>query len=128
MASIIRSCWQNTASLRPRFQDLERRLKSLDVNTNGPGGINRRENTEEAKVLFDVFPRHIAEKLMAGQRDLIQPEHRECVTIFFCDIVGFTDISSQLDPLKVSEMLHRLYSTFDALSNEHKVFKVAAIY
>jgi class 3 adenylate cyclase len=78
--------------------------------------------------LFDVFPRHIAEKLMAGQRDLIQPEHRECVTIFFSDIVGFTDISSQLDPLKVSEMLHRLYTTFDALSSEHQVFKVVAIY
>jgi len=127
VASIIRACWQNAPNLRPRFQDLERRLKSLDVNTNGPGGINRRENTEEAKVLFDVFPRHIAEKLMAGQRDLIQPESRECVTIFFSDIVGFTDISSQLDPLKVSQMLHRLYTTFDALSNEHKVFKVETI-
>jgi class 3 adenylate cyclase len=49
------------------------------------------------------------------------------VTIFLSDIVGFTDISSQLDPLKVSQMLHRLYTTFDALSNEHKVFKVETI-
>jgi len=71
--------------------------------------------------------RHIAEKLMAGKREMIQPESRECVTIFFSDIVGFTDISAQLDPMRVSDMLHRLYTVFDALSTEYEVFKVETI-
>ncbi len=64
---------------------------------------------------------------MAGTRDTIQPESHECVTIFFSDIVGFTDISAQLDPMRVSDMLHRLYTVFDALSTEHHVFKVETI-
>ena len=35
------------------------------------------------------------------------PEHRECATVFFSDIVGFTVISSSLAPEKISDMLHR---------------------
>jgi class 3 adenylate cyclase len=52
------------------------------------------------------------------------PSHREQVTIFFSDIVGFTQIAQQLAPIKVSEMLDRLYTEFDRLSREHNVFKV----
>jgi len=76
-------------------------------------------------ILFSVFPRHIAEALVAGKK--VEPENHELVTIFFSDIVGFTDISSTLDPLKVSDMLDRLYHSFDALSSYHDVFKVETI-
>jgi class 3 adenylate cyclase len=38
--------------------------------------------------------------------------------------VGFTNISSTLDPRKVANMLDRLYTCFDALSHKHDVFKV----
>jgi len=41
----------------------------------------------------------------------VDPERKDCVTIFFSDIVGFTDISSTLDPEKISIMLHR-YAVF----------------
>ena len=99
------------------------------LQANGPGGISRESQSkkDERAVIYDVFPRHIAEKLLAGQRHLIQPDSKECVTIFFSDIVGFTDISSKLDPGKVSQMLHRLYTVFDALSSEHQIFKVETI-
>jgi len=76
-------------------------------------------------ILFSVFPRHIAEALVAGKK--VEPENHELVTIFFSDIVGFTDISSTLDPLKISDMLDRLYHSFDALSSYHDVFKVETI-
>lgn len=82
--------------------------------------MNRTEN-----LLFDVFPKHIAEALRAGKK--VEPENHPCVTIFFSDIVGFTNISSTLDPLKVSDMLDRLYNSFDALSHYHDVFKVETI-
>ena len=49
------------------------------------------------------------------------------MTIFFSDIVGFTNISSELDPMKVSDLLDRLYNSFDALSEFHDVFKVDTI-
>ena len=76
--------------------------------------MSRTEN-----LLFDVFPKHIAEALRSGRK--VAPENHECVTIFFSDIVGFTNISSELDPMKVSDMLDRLYNSFDALSHYHDV-------
>lgn len=43
------------------------------------------------------------------------------------DIVGFTDISSELEPRKVASLLDRLYTKFDALSTKHDIFKVETI-
>lgn len=74
------------------------------------------------ELLYSVFPKHIADALRNGQK--VEPENHDLVTIFFSDIVGFTDISSKLDPMKISELLDRLYNSFDALSEYHDVFKV----
>jgi hypothetical protein len=74
------------------------------------------------ELLYSVFPKHVADSLRNGQK--VEPENHDLVTIFFSDIVGFTDISSKLDPLKISDMLDRLYHSFDALSDYHDVFKV----
>ena len=78
--------------------------------------------TKTDELLYSVFPKHVANALRNGQK--VEPENHDLVTIFFSDIVGFTDISAKLDPLKISDMLDRLYNSFDALSDYHDVFKV----
>ena len=54
-------------------------------------------------------------------------ETHENVTVFFSDIVHFTDISRMLTPVKVCDMLDRLYLAFDELAGKHNVFKVETI-
>jgi len=54
-------------------------------------------------------------------------ENHDNVTIFFSDIVRFTDISHALSPVKVCNMLDRLYLAFDGLATKHEVFKVETI-
>ena len=49
------------------------------------------------------------------------------MSIFFSDIVGFTDISASVTPMSVSLMLDRLYQGFDYLSIKHNVFKIETI-
>jgi len=88
--------------------------------------LNKKRHMDQtADLLYDVFPKHVADALRAGRE--VEPERRDCVTIFFSDIVGFTTISSNLDPEQVSKMLHRLYTAFDELSAMHRVFKVETI-
>jgi class 3 adenylate cyclase len=57
----------------------------------------------------------------------MRSETHEMVTIFFSDIVHFTDISRELPAEKVCDMLGRLYEAFDALATKHEVFKVETI-
>ena len=70
-------------------------------------------------------PKHIAEALKAGKK--VEPENHELVTIVFSDIKGFTDISRELSPMKVSVMLDNLYLAFDRIAGKHGVFKVETI-
>ena len=72
-----------------------------------------------------LFPKHIADQLKAGQK--VEPEHHELVTVIFSDIVHFTDISRTSTPLKVSQMLDRLYLAFDKVARKNQVFKVETI-
>ena len=82
--------------------------------------------TRTNELLFDVFPAHIARALRDGKK--VEPEEREEVTIFFSDIVGYTDLVSRLlTPIQVSDLLDRLYSEFDDISEFHGVHKMETI-
>jgi guanylate cyclase, other len=116
--SLMKECLDEDPATRPTFEEVDIRVKRIDAETVNPSGSTKSANIS----LFDIFPRHIAETLQAGRT--VEPEHRDCVTIFFSDIVGFTDISSTLEPRKVANMLDRLYTVFDELSHKHDLFKV----
>lgn len=95
MKGLLNDCLQEDPQSRPLFEEIDTRLRRLtaeqmDTPTRaGSGQVS----------LFDIFPRHVAEALRDGRK--VEPEHKDCVTIFFSDIVGFTAISSLLDPGKV---------------------------
>jgi cysteine-rich repeat protein len=119
--SLMKKCWNKDADERPSFVNIQSILNPMDVN-NWPGANKALQGKE---VLYDVFPAHVAEALIAGRE--VEPERKECVSLFFSDIVGFTNIVSNLDPTMVSELLNRLYTKFDRLAHQHDVFKVETI-
>eukprot|EP00873_Tetraselmis_striata_P014502 jgi/Tetstr1/434766/TSEL_023817.t1 len=76
-------------------------------------------------LLNSIFPPGVATQLRNGER--VEPEQHPEVTVFFSDIVGFTNISSILSPAEVMEMLNRLYILLDKLTAKHGLFKVETI-
>lgn len=50
-------------------------------------------------------------------------EFKEC-TILFSDVVTFTNICSECDPIQIVNMLNSMYSKFDRLTSVHDVYKV----
>ena len=122
IAAIMRDCLVADPEERPSFEELDKRLKRVDVEE---ATTTTTGDSKTTVSLFDIFPKHIAETLRDGKQ--VEPEHKESVTIFFSDIVGYTKLASTLPPRKVANMLDRLYSKFDQLSHSYDIFKVETI-
>ncbi len=69
-----------------------------------------------------ILSRSVAEALMRGTT--VEPEHFDSVSLYFSDIVGFTTISANSEPIEVVDLLNDLYTTFDAVIGSHDVYKV----
>jgi len=120
--SLMGDCLDDDPENRPSFEELDLRIKRINAESAVQG---QPSNKASSVSLFDIFPHHIAEALRDGRS--VEAEHHDCVTIFFSDIVGFTNISTELEPRKIADMLDRLYSKFDELSHKYDIFKLETI-
>ncbi|EED89210.1 predicted protein [Thalassiosira pseudonana CCMP1335] len=75
-------------------------------------------------LLYKVMPRRAIAKLHRGQTVL---EKFNLVTIFFSDIIGFTSITGNMNPIQVMKMLNELYTELDKLVEKHQVYKVETV-
>ncbi|GIL70839.1 hypothetical protein Vretifemale_1523 [Volvox reticuliferus] len=107
----------------------------------------------EHKVLESIFPRHVIEHmtLQAKHRgatgaggvgavavgsswanfrgsamEALATSH-SCVTILFCDIIGFTEMCKEVSAMVVMRFLNTLYMKFDELIDIYGVYKVETI-
>lgn len=71
---------------------------------------------------FSYTYRTVADSLKRGER--VEAENFDCVTIFFSDLVGFTELCVQSTPLEVVEMLNELYTCCDSIISNYDVYKV----
>jgi len=113
----MKKCWDRVPEERPTAEDVDLHIKMLGAAEFTPIG-----SRTKSQVLYDCFPPHIADALAAGRP--VEPECHESVAIYFSDIVNFTVIASTFSPIKVSNLLDRLYKAFDDLSVKHDIFKI----
>lgn len=125
----MKKCWSGNAAFRPEAKDLDILFTDMTAHDAEPlvaeGNTRLRTEVAAGDMLYKVFPRKVADQLKAGQK--VEPETHDDVTVFFSDIVSFTDISRKMSAVKVCKMLDRLYLAFDNLANKHEVFKVETI-
>lgn len=123
-AQLMEECLHSDPLKRPTFEELDLQLKRLDVPLMEPLGLKASENRSDA-LLEEVFPKHVAKALRAGRK--VEPLQRDMVTVFFSDIENYTEISSSLTPMKVADLLRRLYTSLDDLTKQFGVKKIETI-
>ena len=132
IAEIMNECVDGNPEKRPTFEEIDLRIQRLDSDNVDPGETiishqlnksKRRASSED--LIHQVFPPHVAKALVEGRK--VEPDRVDMATMFFSDMVGFTNIAAQLTPDQVSDLLDRLYLKFDALSEKHDVFKIETI-
>nr|AYD91330.1 retinal guanylyl cyclase 2 GC-F [Carcharhinus amblyrhynchos] len=145
---LMRQCWNEIPERRPCCDEVFDNFKNINKGrkTNIIDSMLRmleqyssnledliRERTEELeiekqkteKLLTQMLPPSVSESLKTGCT--VEPEHFDQVTLYFSDIVGFTTISAMSEPIEVVDLLNDLYTLFDAVLDDHDVYKVETI-
>ncbi|KAL3121719.1 hypothetical protein niasHT_003510 [Heterodera trifolii] len=145
---LIRDCWVETPSERPTIEKVRQKLRQMsaqrrvnlmdhvfDMLEQYANKLEEevQERTKELEgekrksdiLLYRMMPRQVADRLKLGQS--VEPEQFDCVTVFFSDIVQFAALSNQMRPLQVVNLMNELYTIFDAIIDEHDVYKVESI-
>ncbi|KAK6753731.1 hypothetical protein RB195_012989 [Necator americanus] len=148
LSLLVRDCWSEEPDQRPSCDQVKSLVRGFNSNkssnlmdhvfnvleqyaSNLEEEVQARmkELTEEKKksdiLLYRMLPKQVAEKLKLGQS--VEPETFDCVTLFFSDVVSFTTLASRCTPLQVVNLLNDLYTVFDAIIDEHDVYKVETI-
>ena len=79
----------------------------------------KKANSKSEKLLANVFPHAILEKLKNKEETIA--DRFDCASVFFADIMGFTPLSEKLSPVELVNLLDKLFSLFDGLVIKHKV-------
>lgn len=72
-----------------------------------------------------MIPPAVAEELKQGKT--VGAETFSGATIFFSDIVGFTDLAGSSSPMEIVNLLNKLYTAFDEVLDQFDVYKVETI-
>ena len=83
------------------------------------------ERTKSERLLLNVLPQAIADRLKQGERTIVDSFH-EC-TVVFADIVGFTRIVAKYSPSRTVQLLNELFSAFDRIAEDHHLEKIKTI-
>ena len=80
---------------------------------------------ENERLLLNILPPSIAARLRAGEATIA--DGFEEMTVLFADVVGFTELSSRLEPHQVVDMLNTVFSRFDELVDRFGLEKIKTI-
>ena len=85
----------------------------------------REEQARADNLLHKTFPEDVAIQLKSNHGTIAKRANN--VTVMFCDIVGFTAASANLEPEILVHWLNETFSTFDRLATENGCEKIKTI-
>ncbi|XP_016111881.1 atrial natriuretic peptide receptor 2-like [Sinocyclocheilus grahami] len=146
-AELIRRCRGHNPTHRPTFEQIRKFVNRINPHKVSPVDMMMElmekyskhlevlvgERTQDLmlekqktdRLLYSMLPIQVADDLRQGKP--LQAQSYVSATVFFSDIVGFTQLSSTSTPYQVVDFLNKLYTTFDEIIDNHDVYKVETI-
>jgi class 3 adenylate cyclase len=87
--------------------------------------IIEQKNRENERLLLNILPGPIAERLKCGETTIA--DNFAEVTVLFADLVGFTRLSAKTPAREMVEMLNELFTRFDDSAQRNGVEKIKTI-
>ncbi|HIK09881.1 MAG TPA: HAMP domain-containing protein [Oscillatoriaceae cyanobacterium M33_DOE_052] len=113
-----------TGQLKESVEALRMANEELESRVEQRTGELRQEKERSEQLLLNILPSEIADRLKRAESPT---EHFEEVTILFADIVGFTSLSAQLEPMQLVAGLNQIFSAFDHLTEKYGLEKIKTI-
>ena len=82
------------------------------------------EKRQRSMMLYRILPRHAVVQLRRRKQVV---DVFDVASVFFSDLVGYTDLAGKTSPIEIVAMLNDLYTKFDRLVEKHQVCKVDTI-
>ncbi|CAD5228588.1 unnamed protein product [Bursaphelenchus okinawaensis] len=147
LVNLMKKCFNNKGEQRP---DANMCRKITDATLKTPGSLvdQMMKNTENYtnnlenlvsertgqlqieqqrsdEILQELLPRSVITELKLGKS--VAPKLYKAATIMYSDIVGFTSLCSQSQPMEVVNLLNGMFTAFDNVIGQHKCYKVETI-
>ncbi|MDM8517740.1 adenylate/guanylate cyclase domain-containing protein [Desulfobacterales bacterium HSG16] len=87
--------------------------------------IIKEEKDKSDKLLLNILPVRVAENLKESGKT--EPESFDNVTVYFSDIVGFTKLSSTLEPNYLINELNDIFTEFDYIVEKNNCERIKTI-
>lgn len=113
------------ARLRRTSQELEHRVLERTADLQEANQLLGLERQKSDRLLLNILPQAIADQLKQGHITIADWFGE--VTILFADIVGFTQLSTQISPTELVNLLNEIFSAFDRLTEKYGLEKIKTI-
>lgn len=75
---------------------------------------------EASDLIFKYVPAEVVEGLLSGKGALYDGHMRRRITVFFSDLVGFSDIAEELEPEDLALVLNEYFSEMTAIARRYQ--------
>ena len=131
--------WEDFAVHFKQYHTLEKEVMSDESRRTAERYIRERQDAERDKalaveralsqatsaILANILPPIITERLVQGEKKIA--DTHEHVSVLFVDIVGFTELSTQLSAHELIDLLDHVFSRFDTICKKHGLEKIKTI-
>jgi class 3 adenylate cyclase len=88
-------------------------------------GEMQREQDVTERILHNILPKEIAKRIRRGDQKIV--DNYQCVSVLFADIVGFTNLSQQVNLEQLVAVLDGIFNAFDLIADRHGCEKIKTI-